>query len=216
MPHIIIVPGFQGSDENHWQTWLQQQLPDCQRLQGVDWQQPVLATWTKALLQQIDALSGTVYLVAHSFGCLVSTVAIADRPDRVAGALLVAPASPERFSPLGRRSVDPSMASITSLLPTFSFNITGYVVASENDPWMPLPIAKNWADTWGMPFINIGEAGHINAQSGYHTWHLGYDLIQCMLHKQYDINKQQRHRPSKGRGSNLAKVRYETRRLLDI
>ena len=38
-----------------------------------------------------------VWLVAHSYGCLASVVAAADRPERVAGLLLVAPPEPDRF-----------------------------------------------------------------------------------------------------------------------
>ena len=38
----------------------------------------------------IDRAPGPVWLVAHSFGCLASVVAAADRPERVAGLMLVA------------------------------------------------------------------------------------------------------------------------------
>ena len=41
------------------------------------------------------------------------------------------------------------------------------MVASSNDPWMPLPSAARWATRWGCPLINLGGAGHINAESGH-------------------------------------------------
>lgn len=97
----LIVPGFHGSGPGHWQTWLEQRLPDARRVRGVDWEAPVLARWAAAVRREIDESAHAVWLVAHSFGCLAGAVAAADRPERVAGARLVTPADPARFGPLG-------------------------------------------------------------------------------------------------------------------
>ena len=38
---VLIVPGFHGSGEAHWQTWLEQELPNADRVRGIDWESPV-------------------------------------------------------------------------------------------------------------------------------------------------------------------------------
>lgn len=100
---VLIVPGFHGSGPGHWQTWLEGELPDARRVGGIDWDTPLLARWAGEVRREIDEAAGAVWLVAHSFGCLASVVAAADRPHKVAGLLLVAPADPERFELLGVR-----------------------------------------------------------------------------------------------------------------
>ena len=39
--HTVIVPGVAGSEAEHWQSWLQQQLTLCSRVQQRDWHHPV-------------------------------------------------------------------------------------------------------------------------------------------------------------------------------
>jgi predicted alpha/beta hydrolase family esterase len=53
-----------------------------------------------------------------------------------------------------------------SLLPLDKINFKTIVVASTNDPWVLIERAKFFADKWGSQFINIGDAGHINAAPG--------------------------------------------------
>ncbi|QTQ37759.1 RBBP9/YdeN family alpha/beta hydrolase [Aromatoleum petrolei] len=110
----LIVPGFHGSGPDHWQTWLERRLPDARRVRGVDWEAPVLARWAAAVRREIDESAHSVWLVAHSFGCLASVVAAADRPERVAAALLVAPADPARFGPLGLLEEAPAQGLATA------------------------------------------------------------------------------------------------------
>ena len=41
------------------------------------------------------------------------------------------------------------------------------LVASDSDPWMSATQAHAWAHLWGCDWINLGDAGHINVESGY-------------------------------------------------
>jgi predicted alpha/beta hydrolase family esterase len=52
------------------------------------------------------------------------------------------------------------------------------VVASANDPLGSLAYAKHCAMAWGSMFIDIGQAGHINADSGHGEWNEGYELFR--------------------------------------
>ena len=215
--NILIVPGMGGSGPDHWQSWFSSRLPGSQRLERVDWHEPVLAEWARNLRQQVQRTPGRVWLVAHSFGCLVSAVVIADIPNKIAGAFFVAPADPERFTLLGRRDADSPTPSIESLLPNTNLGIPGLVISSSNDPWMKADLASQWAQRWGLAMLNVGPAKHINTESGFGEWQQGLRLLQLMLQvAPLDDNTTEPPQRLAGRGGVLARVRLETRRQLGL
>lgn len=157
MAEILIVPGRGNSGPGHWQTWLEGELAASRRIEQDDWDAPWLLDWMVRLRDGIDAAPGPALLVAHSFGCLAAVAAGLARPERVAGALLVAPADPWRFG-------------IPDVLLEEPLPFPSILVASENDPWMSLAGARRWAGLWGSRLVSLGEAGHINGDSGYGPW----------------------------------------------
>ena len=173
----LIVPGFHGSGPEHWQTWLEGRLPGARRATGIDWELPVLALWAAEVRREIDAAPGAVWIVAHSFGCLASVIAAADRPAKVAGLLLVAPAEPRRFSLFGTREQYPGGDSVAAVLPAEQLASPSMLVASRNDPWLEFSRARELAERWGSRLVDIGEAGHINAESGHGAWAQGMALL---------------------------------------
>ena len=173
----LIVPGFHGSGPAHWQSWMEKRLPDARRVGGIDWELPVLALWAAEVRREIDDAPGAVWIVAHSFGCLASVIAAADRPGRVAGLLLVAPAEPRRFSLFGTREQYPGGDSVASALPATPLASPSVLVASRNDPWLECHRAHDLAGRWGSRLVDIGDAGHINTDSGYGPWPQGLDLL---------------------------------------
>ena len=92
----LIVPGWQGSPDNHWQSHWQRSLPNSARVEQQDWLTPQRRDWVQALEQAIAAERSPVILIAHSLGCVtVAHWAAQASPAllrRVRGALLVAPA----------------------------------------------------------------------------------------------------------------------------
>ena len=44
-PHYLIVPGWQGSPAEHWQSHWQRVLPNSARVEQDDWMQPRQAAW---------------------------------------------------------------------------------------------------------------------------------------------------------------------------
>lgn len=173
--NVLIVPGYHGSGDAHWQTWLEARLPRTRRVTGIDWEIPALHRWADAVINDLDNHSDPSIIVAHSFGCLASVLAIAHRPrpvaGLVAGVLLVAPANPESFAVSGLRDAarlrEPSIARF---LPPASLDTHGLVVGSRNDPWMKLGHAHAWAKRWGLAFHDAGPMGHINVEAGFGPW----------------------------------------------
>lgn len=212
----LIVPGFHGSGPEHWQSWLEAEEPGARRVGGIDWETPILARWAGEVRRAIDDAPSAVWLVAHSFGCLAGVVAAADRLEKVAGALLVAPADPQRFTPFGLRHEDlPAEAdSLASWLPREPLGFPSIVVASSNDPWVKLLVAAYWADRWGSRLLNIGPAGHINAEAGFGPWPEGLRLLRTMqaAHDGLPLGTiGERWVAQRGRRGALAKIRHRTR-----
>ncbi|CAB1370910.1 RBBP9/YdeN family alpha/beta hydrolase [Denitratisoma oestradiolicum] len=171
MLFTLIVPGLHGSGPDHWQTWWQRQDPTASRVEQGDWETPDLHQWASKVGQAIDQSRAPVWIVAHSFGCLAARVATEARPERVAGLLLVAPADPDRFG-------------ISDLVPRNRLSCPSILVASSNDPWMRLMRAAYWAKRWNSRLVSAGNAGHINAESGFGPWPQGQDLFRQLVHAQ--------------------------------
>lgn len=165
-PRLLVVPGLHDSGPAHWQSWLQAQWRDSVRVVQDDWATPDLTRWSdriEATLQ--EAGPGPWLVAAHSFGVLalahllgrrMAALAAGDEPPPlgVQGALLVAPADPQKFD-------------IVQRLPHSALPLRTLLVASDTDPWMSAGEARRWADRWGSGHISLGDAGHINAESGF-------------------------------------------------
>lgn len=181
MSTVLIVPGLRDSGPDHWQTWFERQLPHTRRVVQDDWERPGLPTWAARVAETIDQVDGPLWLVAHSFGCLASVTAAHSRSSRILGALLVAPADPARFG-------EPE-ALLAGRLP-----FPSQVVASSNDPWVKAAVAERWAKAWGSAYLNIGEAGHINVDSGHGPWEDGLRLFDALRRvAQPHIQKADKH-----------------------
>lgn len=91
----LIVPGWHGSPDEHWQSHWQRTLPGSARVEQQDWLLPRREDWVAELQRSIAAHVEPVILVAHSLGCITVAHWAAQAPaqllQRVRGALLVAP-----------------------------------------------------------------------------------------------------------------------------
>ncbi|MBA1201578.1 alpha/beta hydrolase [Pseudomonas capeferrum] len=170
----LIVPGWQGSPDNHWQSHWQRTLPNGARVEQHDWLTPQREDWVQALDQAIDADRSPVILIAHSLGCI--TVAHwARQADpvllrRVRGALLVAPADVERpnCSPVLRNFAP---------IPLQALPFPSQVVSSDNDQAINVPRALYLAQSWGADVGLLANAGHINVKSGHERWEQGFAYL---------------------------------------
>ncbi|HYP33616.1 MAG TPA: alpha/beta hydrolase [Burkholderiaceae bacterium] len=155
-PRLVIAPGLHGSGAEHWQSWLHGQVAGSVRVEQDAWSTPDLDAWSERVADTVAALGpGPHVVVAHSFGCLATVRALARRPSLdVAQLLLVAPAEPNRFG-------------AAPALPQSRLAAGSCVVASDDDPWMSATQAHAWALRWGSDWINLGNAGHVNVDSGY-------------------------------------------------
>ena len=165
---LTIVPGINDSLDKHWQSRWQATQTDAVRIRPASWDEPDLQDWVAA----VDAAVSTpdTIIVAHSLGCLAAAAWLARNPGRVRGALLVAP--PDRFGP-----------GFPSKAPTFQsaepepLGTPALVVASADDPYCALGIARTLSGTWGAGFVEVGRVGHINIASKLGAWPAGRAIL---------------------------------------
>jgi predicted alpha/beta hydrolase family esterase len=165
--NIVIVPGWNGSGPDHWQTIWERDHPEYVRVAHLDWRSVHRPDWVRALDRTVLSLCGDVVLVAHSLGCLAVAWWASSRADsarRVQGAMLVAP--PDLGSASGALV---ALASFTPV-PLVRLPFPSLLVASENDPYSSIEAGASLARQWASEFVNVGLAGHINADSGHGPW----------------------------------------------
>jgi predicted alpha/beta hydrolase family esterase len=168
---ILILPGLFNSDEGHWQTLWEQQLPNARRVQQRSWDMPQRNDWVAALDAAVATAEGTVILAAHSLGCALTAwwaaqCRAAPHMTKVKGALLAAVPDVERAD-------FPQFVTGFAPLPRAVLPFKSIMAASSDDPWCALPRAKSWAADWGAQFHDIGPRGHINSESGLEEWPQG-------------------------------------------
>ena len=167
---FIIVPGWRDSGPGHWQSLWAERLPGAVRVQQDDWITPNRAAWVESIARTILAQDGPVIVAAHSLGCIATTHLPPEAVARIQGALLVAPADPERLAVL----------SDFAPVPFEKLPYRHVLVASSNDPFCPVRLAGAYARAWGSEFVRLPDAGHINTESGHGEWPLGMALLQSL------------------------------------
>ena len=173
--NILLLPGWQNSGPDHWQSrW--EALHGYRRVEQHDWMRPLRGDWSARLEDTVVDADGPVVLVAHSLGCILAAwwAAHSSHAHRVQGALLVAPGDVERpdlaaqipgWAPIARQPLP----------------FPALLVGSRSDPYCSFERAEGLAQSWGARFIDYGERGHINAESGLGDWTEGQALLQGLL-----------------------------------
>lgn len=165
---LILVPGLHGSGEGHWQQAWRGRVPDAIWVDQDDPSTPELEVWTRRLKTRLETLDVPAVVAAHSFGALTTLRLMQQGESKIAAALLVAPANPNKFQ-------------IHELLSHPVSTSATLMVVSDNDPWMKIEHAHTWARQWRVSMINIGSAGHINAESNLGRWDAGWAMLQQLV-----------------------------------
>jgi hypothetical protein len=168
----VIIPGWQGSGDGHWQTWLEEQLHaagrETRRPDFADFDRPELDDWSRALRTALSELPGGFDVVAHSLGAVLwlHHVTNAGRSPQPARVLLVAPPSPRT-----------EIAEIAGFFPpplgvdAVRAGAGGTVlVAGDDDPYLPEGIAEAYGRPLKIATTVVPGGAHLNPDAGYGAW----------------------------------------------
>jgi hypothetical protein len=161
---LVLVPGLYDSDAEHWQSCWQRRFPDWRRVTQRNWNTADIDLWLGAIRRTLATCRSPAILIGHSMGALASCALVADEVLDVAGVMLVAPAEPAKFE-------------LEDRVPCRRLPVPSLVIASHNDPLLRFDRAEFWAETWGSRLVALGDAGHINAESGFGPWPYGLSIL---------------------------------------
>jgi predicted alpha/beta hydrolase family esterase len=174
-PTVLLLPGWQDSGPDHWQSrW--ERLHGDLRVQQHDWLRPLRGDWSAQLEQSVLAAEAPVLLAAHSLGCILvaAWAAHSRNTAKVRGALLVAPGDVERED---LREVIPGWAPIVRQRLPFA----AALIAANDDPYCDSARSRGMAGDWGARYLDAGPGGHLNAESGLGDWPEGRALLNDLL-----------------------------------
>jgi uncharacterized protein len=170
----LIVPGWQGSADEHWQSHWQRSLPNSARVEQADWLNPKREDWVAELQRSIASDPRPTILIAHSLGCMTVAHWAAQAPveslRRVRAALLVAPADVERAN------CPPALQNFAPI-PQHSLPFPSQLVGSDNDTAASAARAIEMARDWGSDVAILSGVGHINVKSGHQRWEQGFAYL---------------------------------------
>lgn len=171
---VLILPGWQSSGPQHWQSrW--EALHGDVRVEQHDWMHPLRGDWITRLEEVVLDTPGPVLLAAHSLGCLLTAAwaAVSRSTGKVQAALLVAPGDPEREEL--RAPLHSWSPIVLERLP-----FPALLLGSHDDPYCSFERAQAFAGAWGAQFVDYGNRGHINAESGLGDWPEGRALLDSL------------------------------------
>ncbi len=165
---LVLVPGYKGASEGHWQSRWEAKFGSARSIRQQDWLKPDPGEWEKALIEQIGEPRGPLVLACHSIGCHVAINALTKMTEgqlaHLRGLFLVAPPDVEN------ESLRPKQLLAFGPYRRDPLPVPSVVIASQTDPFCSMEVAKQMAASWGSLFMNGGENGHLNEESGHGPW----------------------------------------------
>src|SRR5690349_16754291 len=169
----VVIPGWRGSGDGHWQTWLEGELAtagrETRRPAFADLDEPDFTDWRAALHASLaDLPTGGYDVVAHSLGAVLWLHHVTDPGAAPAAGrvLLVAPPSPRTDIPGAGRFFPPP----TDIDKVRAGSDGTVLVGSDNDPYLPEGIADAYARPLKLATTIVPDGGHFNPDSGYGPW----------------------------------------------
>ena len=174
MNNYFIVPGYGNSGPDHWQTYFENALPRCIRINQASWDRPIMEDWVTNINKSITATDPkTVILISHSMGGIAIAHWAFQYNIKIKGAMIVAP--PDLENPFQ----DLTIENFTPI-PTTKLPFPSVIVASTNDHWATRERTSLFAQNWGSKLLFIGDAGHINTASSHTNWDEGLEILRTI------------------------------------
>lgn len=166
---ILVIPGYRGSPAGHWQHRIVEKLSTAAFVGFDDWLFASLPAAIRQLSVVVKSSTRPVIFITHSLGGVILAHAMpaliaAGQGPKMRGGFLVTPPSEDAIRNLSM--IDPTFHATPREPLPFPSNL----IASSNDPFATLEQSADLALAWGSQFVEAGEAGHINMESGHGPW----------------------------------------------
>ncbi len=178
-PLVVIIYGWQASNEGHWQWWVHDEL----KKRGVNVSFPQLSdpfkpqkdVWMRELKAIVEPYDGPVHLVVHSLGVWVADHLINETDRPFESALLVAPPSPDMMFEDVETFFPPPQKPERWLSQVKHRQL----VCGDDDIYIELDELKKLASNIFHSEIRIyPDGGHINIASGFGPFPFALEFLE--------------------------------------
>lgn len=179
---IIIVHGYEGSGDGHWQRILAADLA----ARGVPHAFPQLSNpleperdqWISELAALVDTSGDEpITFVAHSLGCWAVDHYLNERgADGVKAALLVAPPSPYLLFEAVQSFMPPPMSKEAWK----EIASRSVLVAADDDDYASSDEHAEIANALGLEHRIVQGGGHLNTDAGFGPWPLPLEWLESV------------------------------------
>jgi uncharacterized protein len=166
---LIFIPETGPVSPDHWIARWSAKLSTARLVSSDD---PL--TTTASLIAAARLAERPALLIGHSTGAIAAALAAEALSEAdVRGAFLVAPPSEETLATLD--------GGLWPAAPRARLPWPAVLVASRTDPWSSHRQSLALASDWGADFVDAGEAGRIDADSGHGPWPDGLLKLGALL-----------------------------------
>jgi predicted alpha/beta hydrolase family esterase len=168
---LLFVPDTGPITPDHWIARWSDKLSTARLVAAFD-----PAATPAALVAAAERAQRPVLLIGHSTGAVAIALAAETLNDAdVRGAFLVAPPVEGALATLD--------GGVWPELPRARLPWPSVLVASRTDPWASHRESLALASDWGSDFVDAGESGRIDADSGHGPWPDGLLKLGALLKK---------------------------------
>lgn len=153
---LILVSDPGGLSPDHWMSRWRGKLTTARLIEAP-------SVGVAPLLEVTASATRPILLVGHSLGAIAIARAGAFlKGTDVRGAFLVAPPADATLPTLP--------GGPWGLAPKDKLPWKSVLIASQTDPWASMESSRALAGEWGSEFVDAGESGRIDDQSGHGPW----------------------------------------------
>ncbi len=157
---LLFVPDLGSLADDHWQNRWRERLSTARSVGSM--RDHDLEASIAAIVDGANRATRPIFFVAHSVGALAVAHAAPQMAGLdVRGALLAAPPSDESLA---------TLIGYSRPSPRAPLRWPSLLIASRTDPWATIEQSRALAQSWGAEFVDAGESGRLDANSGHGPW----------------------------------------------
>ena len=166
--NFLILHGTLGSPESNWFPWLASELeklghktlrPQLPKDQTPD-------NWIRAIGESVGDLGSDVTIVAHSMSCLATCLYLQDAKVPISAWFFAAGFAQDLPVREPVKSLNLPFVKAPLDWPKVKSNCHKFICfAGDNDPYVPVDIAHDFASKLSAELIIIKNGGHLNSDS---------------------------------------------------
>jgi len=183
---ILIISDAADAGGDYWQTRWEVKLSTAQKVILPAEDKPDLSKWADIITEIARNCARPIVVIAHSWGIPAVMYALPHLGEKICGGFFVCPPDINGSDEKSERAAD------VRSYPHSPLPFPSIVIASRNDLSGNYEKTERLAAEWRSLFMDAGDSGHIDAESGYGPWPEGLMVFSQFL---ANLPKPAEHKP---------------------